>query len=290
MYGLATAHLQAKTGSRSLTIFAFRGRGYFKDAERRLIGKRAHQQRHGHIENRDTRARSALERPVVRMPMEHHVDRMTVQRLFQPAGAKVRVDLQRLALHRPLDWRIMKHCNALGRSQPGQGPLELVRLINRLLYEALDGRLAPRTQGRAPEPAQEALGAGNTGALLLVSLTIQHLDPGLCQDFADLDMLPGLEIVVAQHRDNGNFDGVSQLGDENVRLFGQAIVSEIAAQQEKIRPAIDGLEQGAQCTLGCFLDVEVAYSGQARRLLLTAQMEALIRALESNLHAHGRPG
>ena len=54
-----------------------------------------------------------------------------------------------------------------------------------------------------------------------------------------------------------------QLGTvQHLGLLGEAIVCEIAAQQKKIRPLVDGLEQGAQRSLGRLFDVEVADSGQ----------------------------
>jgi hypothetical protein len=210
----------------------------------------------------------------MRVSVEHHVDRMTVEWLLQAARAQIGEDLQRLALDRGADRGVVQHGDAPGCTQPRQGAFELERLVNRLLDKSLGGRLAPRTERRAPKAAGKPLGAGDAGALDLMRLAVEHFHTRLGEDPADLHMLARLVVVITEHSDYRNGDGSGQLSGQNMCFLRQAIVGEITAQQENIRLAVYGGQQRLQRTLRGLFDMQVADCCQAR-CLLTVQLGVL---------------
>ena len=81
---------------------------------------------------------------------------MPIERLLEPARPQIGHDLERLALDGRADRGVMQHGDAPRGAQPRQRALELDRLVDRFLHEALGGRLAPGTQRRPTEAARQS--------------------------------------------------------------------------------------------------------------------------------------
>ena len=72
--------------------------------------------------------------------------------------------------------------------------------FDRLVHELLDDRLAPRTERAPAEAAAEPLHAGDADALQLAGVAVEHDQPGVDEDLADLVGFARLEVVIAEHR------------------------------------------------------------------------------------------
>jgi hypothetical protein len=100
--------------------------------------------------------------------VEDDVDWIPGERLFQPAGAKVGIDLQRFPYHRCHDRRVVQQRHPSLGPQLSQGGLQLQRFIQRLADKLLDQPLAPGPEGSAPEPPSKPLDPGETDTEHLV--------------------------------------------------------------------------------------------------------------------------
>src|SRR5215212_4083798 len=140
---------------------------YFDDAESRLVGGGCDEKRHRHVVDGRIPFRAPFERAAMRVAVENGRHAVAVERLFQARRAEERRDLRRLAHHRGVDRRVVQHRDLLRRAQPGQGRLELQRLVDRLPHELFDDVLAPCSQRAASEAAAEALYPGEADAVHL---------------------------------------------------------------------------------------------------------------------------
>src|SRR5688572_32943963 len=127
------------------------------------------------------------------MAVEDRVAEIAVDRLFQAARAKERIDLGGLALDRLLDRRVVEHRDPRHPPQPGQRRLELQRLVHRLAHEVLDDLLAPGPERPLAEAAAKALEAREADSANFDRVPVQDLDTALGEDLLDLLVLAGLE-------------------------------------------------------------------------------------------------
>ena len=98
--------------------------------------------------------------------VDHRVDMVeAVDRVGEPRAAEEGIDLQRLALDRVGDRRIMEDGDVALGLQRAQRVFELARLVERRVDEGLDRRLAERAELAAAEAAEKALHAGEADAL-----------------------------------------------------------------------------------------------------------------------------
>ncbi len=167
------------------------------------------------------------------MAVQDQRHRITADRLFEPARTEERINFERLAIDRFLDRRIVQQGNQLCRAQPGERRFELQRLVHRFADELLDDGFAPRTERSLPEPAAEALHTGDADAAQLARIAVEDDNSGVGEDLADLIGLARFEIVIPQHRGHwhpqrGHFPG------EHARLIGQAIVGQVARDQQDV--------------------------------------------------------
>ena len=123
----------------------------------------------------------------------------------------------------------MKHGDAAFGAQRAKRVFELARLVQGLVDERLDDRLAERRQLAAAIAADETLHAGEPDALDLVRLFVQHDHSGLTQDSRDFFGLAAFVIVVAEHSEHGNRARADVFG-EDLGLARLAEIGEVAAQ------------------------------------------------------------
>src|SRR5262249_509883 len=126
-----------------------------------------------------------------------------------------------------------------------------------LVDEALHDVLAPGLQRSLAEPAAEPLGAGEPHALDLDGVTVQHRDSCLAEDGLHLLYLTGLVVVIAQHADDGRVLRGRHLLDEDPRLFGEAQVRQVAAENDGLGRTRHGREEGLETTLGSPLAMQI---------------------------------
>ena len=98
----------------------------------------------------------------------------------------------------------MEHRDPPLGAESGQGRLELEGLVDRLLHELLDGRLAPGAQRPAAEAARESLRPGETDPQDLAGFAVEHGDARIGEDLPHLVLPSRLVVVVAQHGDRGD--------------------------------------------------------------------------------------
>ena len=70
--------------------------------------------------------------------------------------------------------------------------------------------------------------------LHLAGVAVEHRHAGRFEDVAHLVLFARLEIVVAQHADHRDVDR-AQLPRQDLRLLGQAVIGQVAAQQQHVR-------------------------------------------------------
>ncbi|MCY1227719.1 hypothetical protein D9M72_400050 [compost metagenome] len=196
------------------------------------------------------------------MAVEHGIDRIAHQRIFQPAAAQERKDLDRLAFDRADHGCVVQQRNAPPRAQLGQRRFELHRLVQRLLHEQFDCRLTPRAQRTAPEPAAKPFHARNAHAFDLADRAVEHAHAGVRERAAHHLGRARFVVMVAQHGDDGNVHRAQFLGEHASFLFG-AVVGQVAAQQQRVGFFVRLREQAAQGAAGVLLDMDVADGGEA---------------------------
>src|SRR5438128_10098557 len=111
---------------------------------------------------------------------------VAIERLLQAAGAKEREDRLGLAFDRHLDRGVMQDRDLLRRLKTRQRLLELERLFDPLVDEALYGVFAPGFERVPAEAAAEAFDAGKADALHLAVVSVEHLDACGDEHFLDL--------------------------------------------------------------------------------------------------------
>jgi hypothetical protein len=151
--------------------------------------------------------------------------------------------------------------DATMRAEPRERRLELEGLLDRFLDEPLDRGLAPRPERTAPKAAGKALHAGKAHPVHFRRFAIEHGDPGVGQNPANLILLAALVIVVSKHGDHRNLDRRRQLARQNARFLRQAVVGEIAAQHEHVGGGIDLAEYRLEGPLGRLRDMNIAEGG-----------------------------
>src|SRR5262249_54962541 len=167
------------------------------DAEWRLIGVGAAEQRKRHVVDRYAGGGGALWPSAMRVAVEHDARSIAVDGLLEPARAQERIDLGRLAAHGRADRRVVEQRDTPRRAKPGQRRLELEGLLDRGTDEGFGGRLAPGLQGPGAKAAREALGARKANALDLDRRPVQHGDAGdVAQDLHHLDRRVRFEVVI----------------------------------------------------------------------------------------------
>src|SRR5437879_3577918 len=142
------------------TRLSRRASAHLEDAKRRTI--RIVRLQHGvrDIEDRNAGMRLSLRRPLVRMALKNGRDLKPRERILETARAEEREDLQRLALDRVANRRIVHEHDPLRRFQSRERGLELERFLDRLVHEVLDDLLTPRPERAAAEAAAESAHAG----------------------------------------------------------------------------------------------------------------------------------
>src|SRR6266511_3357496 len=143
----------------------------------------------------------------------------------------------------------MQQHDMLRRPHPRDGPLELQCFVDRLVDKPLDALLPPRLQGALPESPGKALHTSKADAPNLTAIAIEHLNAGLGEDTLHLLGLSRLIVVVPQHRNDWNLQGRYDLLRQNLRLLREAVIGEIAAQQEDVSAVVNRGKQRLQCTL-----------------------------------------
>ena len=270
--GRCTFHAVLTTGSASGgaggCCRALRGgvvfEGQFDDQVGRAIRIQAREQRHRHVVDRDAGGRAPFGAAAMRVAMEHRVDAISVDGLLEPARAEIRKDFRRLAFDGGANRRVVQHGDAACRAQARQRGLELQRLVDRFLDEALDRPLAPGPERAAAEAAAEPFDAREPDAVDLGGFAVEDRHAGIGQNLADLVLVAAFIVVVAEHGDDGNVDRRRQLAGEDARLFRKSVVGKIPAQDQDVGRLADLREELMKDALRAFRHVNVADRGNAQ--------------------------
>jgi len=169
----------------------------------------------------------------MRVAVHDGADRKAGERFLEPAAPEERIDLARLAFDRALDRGVVQHRDEVLVAQPRQRRLELQRFVERFVHELLDDLLPPRAERAASEAAAEPLDAGEADAVNLGRLAVEHCHARVLEDGGDLDLLPRLDVMVAEHADHRNAHR-TELPGEAPRLFGKPVIGQVARQDEDV--------------------------------------------------------
>ena len=84
------------------------------------------------------------------------------------------------------------------------------------------------------EAAAEPLDAGDADAVHLARVAVEHHDAGVGENLADLVGFARLDVVVAEDR-HRRYGDASEFACEHPRFLRQAVVGEIAGNQQHVR-------------------------------------------------------
>jgi len=93
---------------------------------------------------------------------------------------------------------------------------------------------SPRVREHVAEAAAEPLDPGEADAFHLAGIAVQDADPALLKHGLDLLRLARLEVVIAEDTDDRHAHRGVDLAGEALGLFGQAMIREVAAQQQHV--------------------------------------------------------
>src|SRR6185436_7871639 len=139
---------------------------------------------------------------MVGVAMKHDVDRVSGERLFQPARAQIGIDLRWLSLHGGGHRGIVQQRHATLGSEPSQSSLQLQGFVQGLLHELLDNRLAPGAKGPSPKSSRKAFDSREPDAEYLVRVPIEYSHPDVAKDASHLMLFAALVVMVAQDGDD----------------------------------------------------------------------------------------
>ncbi len=171
----------------------------------------------------------------MRVSVEHRAHGIAQERLLQPAGAKERIDLDRLALDGGSNRRVVHEDDGMPHTQPREGRLELERFVQRLMDEALDSLLAPGRQRVPPESAAEAPHPREADAAHLARIPAQHIHANITQNPAHFILLATFKVMVAEHRDHRYLDEAGDLLGQHTGFLRQTVVRQITTDRDDVR-------------------------------------------------------
>jgi hypothetical protein len=148
---------------------------------------------------------------------------------------------------------------------------------------------SPGLERALAEATPEALDPREADPVDLARLAVQHGRPGIGQDPPHLGLLPRLVLVVAQHGDDGHLHRRGQLLGEHPGLRGEAVVREIAAEDEDVGLLGHRPEERLERALRGLAAVEVPHRGhpddvlRRRHAHASSAIAAVQRAISSPL-------
>src|SRR5215212_11803282 len=101
----------------------------------------------------------------------------------------------------------MQHGDAALGAERAETVLELAGLVQRLVDERFDDRLAERGKLAASEPAEKALHSGEAYLLNLDRLLVEHGHSSIVEDLGDGFRLTALIIMIAEDSEDRNRAG-----------------------------------------------------------------------------------
>src|SRR5690242_3811925 len=117
----------------------------------------------------------------------------------------------------------MQDGDAMLRSEPREGRLELERFVHCLVHELLDDRLAPRAEGAAAEASAEAPHAREADTMRLEGVAVEHAYASVGEDRRQLVLLIGFVVVVSEHRDDRDLHRRREIAREYFGFFRKAV-------------------------------------------------------------------
>ena len=113
--------------------------------------------------------------------------------------------------------------------------------------ELLDDRLTPRRKRVLAKTAPKAGDARDANALHLGRVAVEHGHTRLGEDMGDLRLLARFAIVVAENRHDRD-PNCAQFAREDLGLFRQTVVGQIAREEQHIRCVANRCEQWLEST------------------------------------------
>ena len=192
------------------------------------------QERGRDVVDGDAAVGAAFGRAVVGVAVDDGRHRIAVQRLLQAAAAQEREDLDRLALDGRADRRVVEHGDPLSvrsraRADSSFSASSTASWTNCLTAGSPQAPSVPR-----PKPPAKPLAPAKPMPCSSHDSPSSTTTPASIEDLPDLVLLARLVVVVAQHGDVGILSCGRQLLDEHLRLLGQAVVGQVAAEDQHV--------------------------------------------------------
>src|SRR5262245_2666402 len=130
------------------------------------------------------------------MTVNHQRNRISIDRLFEPARPDEWKDFGRFTVRSVLHRRVVQQSDQMLGSQTGQGRLELQRLVDGSMDELFNNRLAPWAERALAESAAKPLYARDTNPADFHGVAVENHHTGVNENLPHFVLFPGFEIVV----------------------------------------------------------------------------------------------
>ena len=210
------------------------------DQPERPIGKDLAHQRRRDVVDGNVVARASLGRAVMGVSVEHGADGEARDRILETAAAEERIDVERLALDgapgsaRSGAARRVRSLRRRASADSSFSASSTASWTNFLMMSSPHGPSARRPN----PPAKPLMPAKPIPSISVVSPSSVTM-PASVEDLDDLPLLAGFEVVIAEDGDDRDLERRDELLDEGARLFGEAVVGQVAAQGQDVGRVVD---------------------------------------------------
>lgn len=200
----------------------------------------------------------------MRVAVHDRAHAKTVDRFLQPARSEERKNFRIFADNGGADRRVVEHGDAALVRQFSQRLLEPQRLIERFLDKRFHERFAPGVEHPPAESAAKPSDSGEASTADLDRFAIEHGHAAFLQNLTHLLRLTRFEIVVAENADHRHAHRCAQISNQLVRFLGEAVIGQVAAEQENVGLLRDLFENFEQRAARMFPVMHIGNRGDAK--------------------------
>ena len=129
---------------------------------------------------------------------------------------------------------VVEQDQALLGAQLGQCGFKLQSLVDGFVDILLDNLFAPRLQDAVVKPATKPFDPGKADTIQFVGFAVEHAHAGVDENAPNFVLLIRLVVMIAKHRQDRHAHA-GQFSHQQLRLFRQAVVGQIATEEQHVR-------------------------------------------------------
>ena len=137
-------------------------------------------------------------------------------------------------------------------------------MIDRFLHELLHQRFAPGVEHAPAKAAGKPAHAGETYSFDFNAFAIKHGRAGLLENIADKPRLTGFKIMIAEDGENRHVHGRAKIDNQLLGFLGEAVIGQVAAEQEDIGFLRALREDIVQCATRMFAVMDIGNGSNAQ--------------------------